>query len=104
LSYTGEGAVLGKGFLLTVAPFLLLFGYPGLIVVNALNIDPTLLILLNGSTLASYHYSRMRITRFICRHLEIRGEICAVETDETTTQRRDPYAEGAEILLAGSFF
>ncbi len=39
LSYTGSGLVLARGFLSTAALFLLFFGYPALIVINALEVD-----------------------------------------------------------------
>jgi uncharacterized membrane protein YjgN (DUF898 family) len=54
----------------------------------------------------SYYYSRMRIARFIVRHLKVEGEIEAVPSDSTPTSRRgkDVLGEGAEILLAGSYF
>ncbi|MEJ2089011.1 MAG: DUF898 family protein, partial [Gammaproteobacteria bacterium] len=50
----------------------------------------------------SYYYSRMRIARFIARHLEIRGDLTGAA--EPSEPKRDILGEGAEILLAGSYF
>ena len=43
LCYSGEGHELALGFVFTAALSLLLFGYPGLITISALNIDPEVL-------------------------------------------------------------
>ncbi|MCZ6895529.1 MAG: DUF898 family protein [Gammaproteobacteria bacterium] len=55
----------------------------------------------------SYYYSRMRIARFIVRHLEIRGEIVAHASDAGDEENELPegiFGEGIEILVAGSYF
>ena len=45
LSYTGDGTELARGFAITAVLFLVLFGYPGLIVINGLDFDPQSLAL-----------------------------------------------------------
>lgn len=45
MRYTGNGTVLARGFLVSAGLFTLAFGYPALIVVNALDIDPEALTL-----------------------------------------------------------
>ena len=52
----------------------------------------------------SYYYSRMRIARFITRHLEIHGNALALSESEAETKDTDLLAEGAEILIGGSYF
>ena len=52
-----------------------------------------------------YYYSRMRIARFIVKHLEIHGEIATAEVGTQDWKRKKQLlGEGAEILLAGSYF
>ena len=51
----------------------------------------------------SYYFSRMRIARFIARHLQIEGEM-PTESSEARFPDRQVLAEGVEILLAGSYF
>lgn len=52
----------------------------------------------------SYYYSRMRIARFIIRHLEVQGEVLPVDPPRRNQELPDRLGEGAEILLAGSYF
>jgi hypothetical protein len=51
----------------------------------------------------SYYFSRMRIARFIIRHLAIEGQIPPVQSSDSPNPK-DLLGEGAEILLAGSYF
>ena len=52
-SYSGQGNELARGFVITLALFLLVFGYPGLVLINALNIDPEALTIPDMGLLAS---------------------------------------------------
>jgi len=53
LFYSGDGAELARGFVVTFILFLLVFGYPGLVVINALDVDPELLTLPDTGVLVS---------------------------------------------------
>lgn len=53
LTYSGDGKVLACGLIVTVAVFLMIFGYPALVMISALNIDPELLSVPNLGTLGS---------------------------------------------------
>ena len=53
----------------------------------------------------SYYYSRMRIARFIIRHLEIQGEVVTNPGEGGSVERsKEALGEGVEILLASSYF
>ncbi|MGE0623173.1 MAG: DUF898 family protein [Pseudomonadales bacterium] len=52
----------------------------------------------------SYYYSRMRIARFITRHLVIEGSLQHRGLPGPDRERKELLAEGAEILLSGSYF